>query len=149
MMSGLIPFNRRGRKLAKSGYDNVSNMIDDFFNYSGLSERLSPLDSFKVDVKETNKEYVVDAEMPGMDKDDIHISLDDGMLTISASKEETEEKDNDTFIHKERHYSDVTRSLYLADAKADGVRAKLEDGLLKITVAKEKEQNHSHKIEIE
>lgn len=148
LMSGLIPFNRRGRRLAKSGYDNMSNMIEDFFNYSGLSETLSPLDSFKVDVKENDKEYLVEAEMAGINKEDIDISLDDGMLSISAKKEDKEETEEDKFIHRERHYSEMQRSLYLADAKPDGVNAKLENGLLKITVEKA-QRNKSRRIEIE
>ncbi|UOQ45463.1 Hsp20/alpha crystallin family protein [Halobacillus salinarum] len=149
-MAGLIPFNNRNRSLRKDVPGNLFNMIDDFFNDSWFPTRNPMLDTFKVDVKETEHQYFVEAELPGVKKEDIHLRLNDGRLTISVHKEENvEEKDHDTYIHKERRYDSMQRSLYLEDAKSDDVSAKLEDGLLKITVAKEDNPDNSRNIEIE
>src|SRR5699024_1062231 len=154
MMAGLIPFNnRKNRSVVSASPWNPFNMIDDFFNESPLLSRNLVSDPFKVDVKEMDNEYLVEAEVPGMKKEDIDLSLNDGRLSIAVNrKQEVETNDNDdSYIHRERRYDAMQRTLYLVDVKSDEVSAKLEDGLLKVTVSKDEKQpdNNSKRIEIE
>jgi len=106
-------------------------------------------DTFKIDVQEENGQYIVEAELPGIQKNDVNLSLDDGRLTISVNKEENIEQKNKNYIHKERRYSSMSRSIYLADADAQGVKAKLENGVLTINVPKIQKSDTSIKIDID
>jgi len=161
MMRRLIPFNKKNREenILTAGPKRAFNMIDDFFdealNELPFSKRNLITHSFKIDVKETSNEYLIEAELPGVQKEEINLSLnDDGKLTIAVDREENvDETDEDNnYIHKERHYSSMERSLYLADANPEGeVQARLEDGLLNIRVPKIEQEpvNEGRKIEIE
>ena len=94
----------------------------------------------KTDVKETDNSYEVDIDLPGFKKDEIEAKLEDGYLTISASKgldkEEKNEKDG-KYIRKERYSGAVSRSFYVGDElKQEDIKAKYEDGILKLSVPK-------------
>ncbi len=149
-MAGLIPFNRR-RDLATrgSGIDEFYNMLDDFFTSDWPFRRSLESDTFKLDVVDNGNEYLIEAELPGVDKKDINIEMADGRLEISVTKDESKEEKDKNYIHKERYYSSMSRSIYLADAKSDGLKAKLENGVLKITVPKEEIKENKVKVSIE
>ena len=95
----------------------------------------------KTDVKETDNSYEVDIDLPGFKKDEIEAKLENGYLTISAAKgldkEEKEEKDG-KYIRKERYSGAMSRSFYVGDElKQEDIKAKYEDGILKLSVPKE------------
>ena len=92
----------------------------------------------KTDVKETDKAYELDIDLPGFDKENVQIELNDGYLTINAStNEEKEDKDeNGTFLRKERFVGSCRRSFYVGDVKAEDVKAKYESGVLTIVLPK-------------
>lgn len=148
-MSNLIPFNKKHPDLISTGFYDFQNMLDDFFAESWPMRRNLAGDTFKIDVQETETEYVVDAELPGVQKDQIDVSLDEGRLTITANKEENIEEKDKNYIHRERRYSSMSRSVFLADPVADNIKAKLADGLLTVTVPKREKPNRSVKIEVE
>ncbi len=147
-MSGFVPFNRRNRQAKVSG---PFNMIDNLFQDAWDAGRNLITNSFKIDVRELDNEYIIEAELPGVKKENIDLKLNDGNLTISVEEEDSsEEKDlDDTYIHRERIYRAMERSLYLADAKPEGIRAKLVEGVLEITVEKAGRTNDTHRIEID
>jgi HSP20 family protein len=124
-------------------------MIDDFFADSWPFRRILTGDTFRIDVQETDKEYIVEAELPGFQKDQIEVTLNDERLTITANKEENLEENSKNYIHKERRYSSMTRSVFLRDSLSKGIKGKLEDGLLVIQVPKKERPNNSVKIDIE
>lgn len=68
---------------------------------------------------------------------------------ISITMDERNESKKKNFIHRERRYSSMSRSIYLEDAKSDGITAKLENGLLKVVVPKEEKPNNSITIDVE
>ena len=70
-------------------------------------------------------------------------------MTISVQREENINEENKNYVHKERRFSSMSRSLYLDDAKSDGIKAKLENGVLNIKVPKESKPDSSVKIDIE
>lgn len=92
----------------------------------------------KVDVKETDAEYSVEAEMPGVKKEDIHVQIDGNRVAIQAeTKRESEQKDGERVLRSERYYGAVARSFSLAsDLDESKAVAKYESGVLTLTLPK-------------
>lgn len=148
-MSGLIPFNRKRNDLMNIGFDDFSNMLDDFFTGSWPIQRSLAGDTFKIDIQDNDKEYTIEAELPGVKKEDVEITLNDGRLNISVKKEEVSENKRKKYIHRERKYAQMSRSILLADADDEGIKAKLEEGVLTIQVPKKQHEDTSKRIMIE
>lgn len=145
-MAGLIPFN--WRKNALQTPDSFQNMLEDFFNDDFPFRRSLQYDTFKIDLQETEKEYVVEAEIPGVPKENIDLSFDEGKLKISVKKEENKEDRSKNYIHRERKYSSMERTILLADIDEQGVKAKLDNGILTINIPKKEKVEKALKIEI-
>lgn len=148
-MAGLVPFNKRETSLYNNGFDNFYNMLDDFFNDGFYLRRSLASDTFKIDVAQNEKEYLIEADLPGVKKEEVNLDMDDGRLTISIQREESKDDSTKNYIHKERRYSSMSRSVYLADTIGDNIKAKLENGTLSIVVPKNEKKENKHKIEIE
>jgi HSP20 family protein len=101
-----------------------------------------------VNVIENDDSYEIEVNAPGFDKKDFHVSVENGLLTISAeNKKEDEEKDKN-YTRKEFSYQSFSRSFYLPEqANEDAIDAEYKDGILKITVAK-KEEAKPKKVEV-
>ena len=116
------------------------NDIDDMFK--GLFVRPMRFDletpqmRVKMDVTRTDDTYTAKAEIPGVKKDDIHVSIDGNEVTISGEiKKESEEKKGEEIIRSERHYGKVSRSFTLPhDVDESRVTAKYADGVLNLTL---------------
>ena len=95
----------------------------------------------KTDVKEKDNIYEVDVDLPGFKKEDIHMKLEDGYLTIQAAKgldKDTKDKDG-KYIRRERYSGNVSRSFYVGDkVQKEEIHPKFENGILSFTVPKEK-----------
>jgi len=92
----------------------------------------------KVEVKESNGDYTVQAELPGVKKEDIHVQIDGNRVAISAEvKRESEQKEGERVLRSERYYGSVARSFTLA-AEVDESRAvaKFDNGVLSLTLPK-------------
>ena len=149
-MAGLVPFNKKNKEIStNTGFEDFYNVLDDYFSNDWPFKRTLTHDTFKVDVEDNGNEYLIEAEVPGIDKKDINVELNDGKLMISITRDENSESKKKNFIHRERRYSSMSRSIYLEDAKQDGIKAKLENGLLKVVVPKEEKPNNSITIDIE
>lgn len=148
-MAGLIPFNRKRNDLMNIGFDDFSNMLDDFFTGSWPIQRSLAGDTFKIDIQDNDTEYTIEAELPGVKKEDVEITLNDGRLNISVKKEEVSENKSKKYIHRERKYAQMSRSILLADADDEGIKAKLEEGVLTIQVPKKQHEDTSKRIMIE
>ncbi|MDR2089800.1 MAG: Hsp20 family protein, partial [Clostridiales Family XIII bacterium] len=86
-MAGLVPFNRKDGSLARTGvgFENFYNMLDDFFSDGWMQQGRNLLrDTFKIDVAESDGGYLVEAELPGVKKEEIDVSVDDDTLCISV-----------------------------------------------------------------
>ena len=97
----------------------------------------------KTDVRETEGGYEVDIDLPGFKKDEINAQLENGYLTISASKGlDKEEKNKEgKYIRKERYAGAMSRSFYVGDdIKQEDIKAKYEDGILKLSIPKKDEK---------
>ena len=149
-MVGLVPFNRRSRDLAtKTGLEDFYNVLDDFFSSDWPIKRTLAFDTFKVDVQDKGNEYLIEAEMPGISKEEIKVGLDDGKLTISVTKNENTEEKDKNYIHRERRSVSMSRTIHLTDADSSGIKAKLSEGLLRITVPKEEKTSATIDIDVE
>ncbi len=143
-MATLIPFNHRRDIWDGSSLNSIHNMLDDFFSSEYPTMRNLASDTFKMDIQEREKDYIIEAELPGVTKDDIKLSMDNDCLTIAVvvtekSKQEDEKKN---YVHKERRYSSMSRSVYLDDVNKNEISAKLDNGILSITVPKQiKDEN--------
>ena len=150
-MAGLVPFNKKNKEIStNTDFEDFYNVLDDYFsNDWPFKRRTLTHDTFKVDVEDNGNEYLIEAEVPGIDKKDINVELNDGKLMISITRDENSESKKKNFIHRERRYSSMSRSIYLEDAKPDGIKAKLENGLLKVVGPKEEKPNNSITIDVE
>lgn len=141
----LIPFNQQDKR----NYWPVTNLLEDFFGDPWQPMRNLINDTFKLDVREEILHYTVEAEMPGVPKEDISIEFQNGRLTIRVDRnEESDAQEEAQYIHRERSCTCVQRSVYLAGATGSGITAALTDGVLRITVPKEAETEKKAKIEV-
>lgn len=133
------------RDLANEIFDlqrEINRMFDRFFR--GFSEeeevRLATW-SPRVDISETDDEYIVRAEVPGVSKDDIKITVKDNLVTIKGEKKQEKETKNENFHRIERIYGSFSRTFTLPGAvKVDKVEAKFKDGVLTIKLPKVEEE---------
>ena len=121
------------------------NLFDDFFNDFARPVRFTNSTNYmmKTDVKETENGYELDIDLPGYKKEDIKAELKDGYMTISAQSSKNEdEKDKDgKYIRRERYYGNCSRTFYVGDdVTQEDIKAKFEDGILKIAVPKERSE---------
>ena len=125
-------------------FDPFNELVDDLFkgflvrplSYDGRGE--STLSRMKVDVAERNGAYTVTAELPGIKKDDIQVTIDGAQVTLAAEvKREREASQDERLLHTERVFGKVSRSFTLPqevdEAKAE---AKFRDGVLELTLPK-------------
>src|ERR1043166_4690786 len=113
--------------------------VGDLFNQFFTMEPLLPVWAGKfqpaIDVEETDKEYKVTAECPGMAKEDIEISFENNVLTLSGAKEEKKEMKERGLYQSERRYGKFLRTLSLpADVDNKKVTASFKDGVLEVTL---------------
>jgi len=116
----------------------------DGFSFGGFG-------GFKIDVSEPDDEYIIDADMPGIDKKNVVIDVNDHMLTISAQYDESEEvKHNDgRYIRRERRTGKLRRSFSLENIKPDEIRAEMNNGVLTIHCPKkDRNKGNSRRIPI-
>ena len=120
------------------------NLFDDWmdFSFPDIDKALygkHVKNEMKTDVRETEDGYELDIDLPGFKKDEVTAQLDNGYLTIQASKGlDKEQKDKKgKYIRKERYAGSMSRSFYVGDAiTEEDVHAKYEDGILKLSVPK-------------
>ena len=112
---------------------------DEFFGKKNPLYGKHAKNLMKTDVRETKDGYEVDVDLPGFKKDNISAQLQDGYLTISASKglDKDEQEKDGTYIRKERYSGSMSRSFYVGEGVTqDDVHAKFEDGILRLSLPK-------------
>jgi len=101
-----------------------------------------------IDVTETDKEYRVTAELPGLSKDDIDVSLEEGVLTIRGEKRQEERHEKEDYVCVERSYGSFVRRIPLpSEVDESRVEARFKNGVLRLTLPKS-EEHRGRKIEI-
>ena len=127
------------------------DIFDDFFDEGFFPKKERNL--MKTDIREKKDKYVVDIDLPGFEKENISLSLDNGYLNISAKTEKEENsEDEERFVRQERFYGECSRSFYVGeDITEEDINAKFNNGILKIEIPKKEKQEklpESKQIEI-
>lgn len=107
-------------------------------------------DKMKCDIYEKDDIYNVEVDIPGIKKEDIKIEFNKGTLTITAESKKEEIDKSRKYLHRERKmYGKVQRSFYLGDIDEENIKAKFNDGILKIEVPKKQEEETKKLIDID
>lgn len=127
----LTPFERMTRSLFD--YDPFREMDEMEKRFFGPSTS-----AFRTDIRETDKAYVLEADLPGFAKEDIHIEIKDNVLSVSAEhKSESEEKDGERYLRRERTFGSYQRRFRLDAIEAEAITATYRDGVLTLTLPKQ------------
>ncbi|TXG87421.1 MAG: Hsp20/alpha crystallin family protein [Thermomicrobiales bacterium] len=122
-----------------SRWDPLDDLFRGFFvRPVEFNSQLSEAPSIKIDVKESPEGFAVHAELPGIKKEDIHVSIDGAVVSVSAERrQEKEIKEGERLLRSERYFGKVSRSFQLA-SEIDEARAiaKFNDGVLELTLPK-------------
>ena len=105
---------------------------------------------FHTDVIEKTDKYIIEAELPGVAREDIEIELEDHLLTITATKKTTCDAEENDYVCQERNLGTFQRSFKVKNVKEDQITASYENGLLQIDLPKtKKESKEQRKIKID
>lgn len=138
-MFGLVPY--------KKNINDINKMFDFILQDFILTDDNTKM---KVDIKEREEEYILEAELPGIKKEEIVLEAKDNILTISIEKDEKIDEEKENYIIKERRYGSMSRSFSIDNVNIEKIKAKFENGILSVTLPKlESKNNKSKKINIE
>ena len=128
-MFGMLPFERGN----DNTFDTFDRFMHNFFDNSNTT-----LPAFRTDIRDAGDKFVLEAELPGFDKEDIHLDLKDGILTIAAEhKENADQKDDKgNYIRPERRYGSFSRSFDVTGIDENGITAAYKNGVLELSLPK-------------
>ncbi|NLK72065.1 MAG: Hsp20 family protein [Clostridiales bacterium] len=138
MFNSLIPFSR------SNNLDTIfSRFFDDSFNFP-----IIPTD-MKVDIKDSETDYLVEAEIPGVNKEQIKVDYQNNYLTISVQNQNEINEEKENYIRRERSSRRMSRSFYIENINNDEIKASYENGILKVSLPKSKQVSTHKTIEIQ
>ncbi len=136
-MLNMVPY-RSNRNVAPRGFfdDFTSDFFKPFFDGFGM---VRPDQAMKVDVKDEGDRYTLEADMPGVNKDDLKVEVSNGTLTISADYDEKKEEkgEDDKYLYRERRCGSMRRSFNVEGIREEDITAEFKDGVLKLTLPKQ------------
>ena len=119
----------------------ILSMFDEFVKNTTSEEMKSEIENVSamtLDLSETENDYRVLANMPGIRKEDVKVSLDKNQMTIEANHPKDEDSEKSKYHHRERFYGKYHRIIYLPDnTDTENIKAKMENGLLELSIPKE------------
>ena len=134
-MFELIPFDRRGRNV--SVYDPFRAF--DELERSFFGSPAPHVSAFRTDVTDTGDAYKLEAELPGFNKEDIKLDVENDCLTISAERKLDSEDKKANYVKRERFYGSYSRSFDVSGINVDGIEAAYNNGVLTLTMPKKVE----------
>ena len=145
-MFGLIPFERTS--VFGDPFRELDRLERAFF---GRQSDGFSMTAFGTDIRDEGDKYLLEADLPGFDKDAITLSLDGDILTISAERSAEKKDENEkSYIRSERSYGKFSRSFDVSEVDTEGIKAKFENGVLTLDMPKKQEQiPEKRMIEIE
>ncbi len=138
-MYGLIP---------KRMFSPLGSLDKDFFKFPWSDFKSLTAADFKIDIQEKDDSYLLNAELPGCDKNNIDVKAENGVITITASRHEEVNEEKNNYIHKETFSGSISRQIFLENIDEDQIAAKYENGVLSLRVPK-KQTNKEKRILIE
>ena len=144
-MYTLVPFRRSLNRELTNPF-NGDNFLRSFFDMSDMVGSAG----FRVDIREDDKAYHLEAEIPGVAKDKLNVNVEDDTLTISADLNEEKKEEKANYLYSERRSGHVERSFNLEGIDADNIKADYRNGVLLVTLPKEQPtpKKEAKKIEI-
>ena len=121
--------------------------LDDFFEDFVPMPKM-PKNEMKCDIYEKGGEVHIELDVPGFNKEDVKVDLDDGILTIAASKHEDKEEKEKNYYRKERSFGSFKRQFNVGSVKENDINAKFDNGVLKISFPKEEQKQSKKFIDI-
>ena len=151
-MFELRPFHRNA-DITYNPFKAMEDFEKRFFEdpFTGFFES-GDIAEFKTDISDQGDSYLLEADLPGFEKKDIHLSVENDVLTISAERHsEHEDKDKkDKYVRLERSYGQYSRQFDVSGVNVKGIKARYDNGVLKLTMPKKQpEVPESHTLEIE
>lgn len=145
-MFDLVPFGKR----RDEAFGQLAKSFGDLFSDDFFAPIKSSTLSFRTDIREKDGSYLIEAELPGFNKDDIDVDYTAPYLTIKAvrGEENTEENKEGKTVRRERRYGEFIRRFYVEDIEEEGIRASLKNGVLKLEAPK-RQKPGGKRIEIE
>ncbi|WP_147534167.1 Hsp20/alpha crystallin family protein [Bacillus marasmi] len=127
-----------GRSLRRLDRDlgEMWDTFNDFFGDNFLTSFRGGVHQFRTDIKDNGDRYVIEAEMPGFDKDAINIDYENSYLTISAKREAINKDEKENYIRQERHYGEFVRRFFVEDIDDQNIEASFNNGVLTIICPK-------------
>ena len=128
-MFGMLPFERNNDNV----FDTFDNFTRNFFQSSNAN-----LPAFRTDIRDAGDKFVLEAELPGFNKEDIKLDLKDGILTISAEHNENNDQKDEkgNYIRRERRYGSFSRSFDVTGIDENGITAAYKNGVLELSLPK-------------
>lgn len=127
----------------RNGFWPATSTVDQFLSdsiFNWRNEMSGITGAPRVNIAETDEEFLVEMAAPGMKREDFHVELDNDMLKISSEVQNTNEDKDRSFTRKEFSYESFTRSFYLPNTvEADKIQAKYQDGMLRLVIPKKEE----------
>ncbi|MDD4188936.1 MAG: Hsp20/alpha crystallin family protein [Eubacteriales bacterium] len=138
-MYGIVPFRWRNTEPGRRNERGLSGILEDFWDKDGLFPAIFPeTGTMRADIRENENEYVVEAELPGVKKEDIKLDIDDDTLTICAESKMEKKEEKDSYLRMERRYGSFSRTFSIENIKNEDVKAEYNDGILKVILPKNK-----------
>lgn len=133
-MFGLQPYSRRGNDLT-SIFDSLER---DFF---GMFPAMQGSIGFRTDIKDKGDHYLMEAELPGFNKEDIKVELNGDTLNVYAEHKEDRQEEKDGYLRRERHYGSYARSFDMTGIDTDSIAGNYNNGVLELKLPKKVNQN--------
>jgi HSP20 family protein len=132
-MFDIVPFRRAGQDRRN---DLFPALVRSFFDDNFLPTFDLIQSNFRVDLKETDNEFIVEADLPGIKKEAIEVEFNNNYLQISAKREDTVEDKSQNYVRRERHYGELKRVFHIDNVDENGINASFNDGVLRVTLPK-------------
>ena len=132
--------SNKNNELARRDMYGTDPFFNDFFNFPFFENRKNHHPIMKTDIKTNENSYTLTIDVPGFSKDEITISMEDGYLTVNASKKEENNTEEKNYVRHERFSGSYSRSFYVGEIVEEKIDAKLENGVLTILITKEVEE---------
>ncbi|SHN23872.1 HSP20 family protein [Cyclobacterium lianum] len=148
----LMKVANNGKRSQVPAFDNL---FDRLFDMPSAFDLGAPLSRFKasvpaVNIKENDKNYLLELAVPGLKKEDFNISYENEHLVIASEKKSEAQEETDQVTRREFHYESFQRSFFLPEEKADidNINAQYKDGILLVSIPKKEIQNKVKQITV-
>ena len=104
--------------------------------------------SFRVDVRDEGDYYLMEADLPGMTREQVHVDVEEDVLTIRCDACDAKESDKENYLINERRFCQMSRSFTLTQVRKEEITAEYKDGVLKLVLPKQQKVREAHTIDI-